>query len=819
MFQVTFEYRSGIRSPLFRNVRLMGSWDGSGRYSQTWSTLPMEPISAEDGCPAWRASVALDEGQKNWTFQWGVVLDTTNRPNVWGIPTEVGTTQSTSQYREFVLGADGQTERYWFTPMRRLGANKFYRPGHEKPAARFSVWAPHAQKVETVIGPTDSGYIWPDGRGEQRAFAMTKDGFDIWHTDPMEPALADFSQWDHKPYMYKITRDDGSVVYRTDLYSRCQIGSGKKDPANPKKQDPANPQDDQGPWDGSRQDLDGTKSCSVVVDTEQVTRNFSEPNFPENEWVSVADFWAHEFDPLRPIPSRLEDMVIYELHVGALGFHRGGAGTLEDAMAFLDYLADLGVNAVELLPLSEFEGGVGFGYGTSHYYAIEYSGGGRDQFKFFVRECHRRGLAVILDVVYNHYTHDAERAEWMYDSTANEKNLYYWYQGSPFDWPGDNPPGHGGYLDNGSTGYDPNFRSEIVRQMFIGSAAMLVTEFHVDGFRMDLTQAIHRDNVIHASRASCGEANAFGAKFLREWVRTLRLIKPNVVLIAEDHSGWEAMARPQETGGIGFDAVWWSEWYHQLIGDATSDPSKARILHSAGWGGDWPLRMDWLGGTLLGTPHKVVYQESHDEAGNSTYEENGGRVASARTVMVAVNNQLNDGSRPYAQARSRVAAGLTFLAAGNPMFFMGEEVGAAKPFRYNDFVNNLEDFQGLRQTTGAGMFRYFQDLIRLCKATPALRSPNLEIVWVRNDHRLLAFRRWSGSDECLVIGCLANAPFDQGYWMHHGSLAGKVWTEVLSSDAAIYGGRGVANGGDIRAQGDAVCLNLPANGLLVLQRI
>ena len=94
---------------------------------------------------------------------------------------------------------------------------------------------------------------------------------------------------------------------------------------------------------------------------------------------------------------------------------------------------------------------------------------------------------------------------------------------------------------------------------------------------MDLTQAIHRDNVLHYNGASCGDANAFGAKFLREWVRTLRLVKPTVVLIAEDHTGWSAMTRSQDTGGIGFDAVWWAEWYHHLIGDATNDAQKARV--------------------------------------------------------------------------------------------------------------------------------------------------------------------------------------------------------------------------------------------------
>lgn len=811
MATVTFEFLTGLRTRLFDNVRLMGSWDASGRYSQSWSTTPMSEFTAEDGCPAWRATVAFDAAQSGWTFQWGVVLDGILRNNVWGIATEVADASSTAQHRQFNLAGDGQVVRYWFTHARRLGANKLYRPGSETPAVRFSVWAPNAKKVSLVGGDVKSGYIRPDGEGVGNRYAMVQGDCGIWSTKPDDPGMADFSTWDHKPYMYEVTRADGSTVYRTDLHSRCQIGSGNKDPENPKN--------GQAKWDGTRQDLDGVKSCSVVVDTEKVTKHFKEPNFPENEWIGVEEFWTHEFDPLRPLPTRLEDMVIYELHVGSLGFGKAGAGDLDDAMAFRDHLGALGVNAVELMPMAEYNGALSWGYGNSHHYAIEYSSGGRDQLKFFVRACHRRGIAVILDVVYNHFAADAERAEWMYDSTDNEMNIYYWYQGNPFDWPGDKPPGHGGYLDNGSTGYAPNFRSEMVRKMFIGAAAMLVAEFHIDGFRVDLTQAMHRDNVIHANGRSCGEANAFGAKFLREWARTLRLIKPGVALIAEDHTGWGAMTQPQETGGIGFDAVWWADWYHHLIGDATNDASKARLLHSCGYGGDWPLNMDWIAGTLMGTPHKVIYHESHDEAGNSTHDENGHQVHSARTMMVAVNNDLNPGNAAWAKARCRVAAGLTFLAAGSPMFFMGEEVGAAKPYLHDQFIGCREDLAGLRAGDGKDQFRFYQDIIRLWRGAPAMRSTNLEVLHVHNGNRVLAFRRWFGAGEFVVLASLNNAPYRDGYRIDHPALAGKSWTEVMNSDADIYGGTGICNRGCVASFGGGFTARLPANGLVVMQRM
>jgi len=803
MTKVTFEFLTGLLPRLFNNVRLMGSWDLSGGYSSSWSMTPMSEFTAEDGCPAWRAVVNFGNAQSGWTFQWGVVLDGIQRNNVWGVATEVPDPFSRQQQRDFLLSGIDQLERYWFTHVRRLGANKHIFSKATPAAVRFSVWAPNAQNVELVTGDVKTGYIWPDGRGVDKSFAMTRDNFGIWSTNPHQKDMVDFSKWDHKPYMYKVTREDGSVAYRTDLHSRCQLGCGSKDPENAAAK-----------WNETRQDLDGSKSCSVVVDTEKVTKLFTEPNFPENEWVSVEEFWATEFDSLRSLPSRVEDMVIYELHVGSLGDKPSG-GDLGDAIAFLDYLVTLGVNTVELLPMAECAGAMSWGYGSSHHYAIEYSTGGRDQLKFFVRECHRRGIAVIMDVVYNHFTQDAERAEWMFDSPYNEKNIYYWYQGHPFDWPGN---GQGGYLDNGSTQFAPNLRSELVRQMFIGSAAMLITEFHLDGFRVDLTQALHRDNVIHANGASCLEANAFGAKFLREWVRTLRLIKPNVALIAEDHTGWGAMTQCQETGGIGFDAVWWSEWYHHLIGDATNDPGKARVLHSCGYGSDWPLNMDWLAGALLGTPNKVIYHESHDEAGNSSYKDNGHDVHSARTMMVAVNNNLTDANRPWAQARCRVVVGLTFLSAGSPMFLMGEEVGATKPFLHNGYLNNREDLDALKAGEGKNLFRFYQDIIRLWRGAKALRSNEIEILHKHNTNRVLAFRRWWGNDEFVVLASLSNTPYYNGYKINHPSLGDKSWTEVISTEADVYGGAGVCNAGIIRSSGGGLTVRLPANGLLVMQR-
>ena len=140
-------------------------------------------------------------------------------------------------------------------------------------------------------------------------------------------------------------------------------------------------------------------------------------------------------------------------------------------------------------------GAVGWGYGNSHHFCIESSAGGRDKYRHFVRECHRRGIAVIQDVVYNHYEDGhVDRAEKLYDSTAPEQDIYYWYEGRTTDYSFPD----GGYLNNGSSGRTPRFWEENVRQQFISGAAFLIEEMHVDGLRVDLTQAIHRDNTLNA---------------------------------------------------------------------------------------------------------------------------------------------------------------------------------------------------------------------------------------------------------------------------------------------------------------------------------
>ena len=820
MQTVVFQFIIGLKRTIFRNARLRGSWDSSGRYSDNWTESAMQVEVGEDGCPIFKASVSLDLADRDKTFKWGVVLDGPQGANFWGIPTEVQDAGSVERYRQFQLAGNAhQVERYYFTYGRRLGANKYRVEGSHTPGLRFAVWAPNAQNVEVVFGTHSGAYIADDGTGIDPAqpvipLARLSDG--IWEGGPR----GDFESFKGLPYMYRIANAQGKTVYRTDIFSRSQIGRGDIDPAKMT-------------WPGTVETLDGTVGCSVVIDPDVVRRNF-ESTLPgkKTDLIPAEEFWATEFTAGLPVPMRLEDLVIYELHVGSLGFGKDGPGDLGDALAFLDHLVELGVNAVELLPMAEFSGNVAWGYGNTHHFCIESSAGGRDKYRHFVRECHRRGIAVIQDVVYNHYDKTADRAEWEYDSTAPEENIYYWYEGHPNDYPDyecaaklaeenhstapDRPiAGQGGYLDNGSTGFAPRFWEPVVREQFISSAAFLIEEMHIDGLRVDLTQAIHRDNALHADRRSIVNANLFGQKFLREWSRTLRMIRPTVMLVAEDHTGWDAVTKLPAQGGLGFDARWEMSFYHNLIGDSDMAGDRARLLKYAGYGANDSLEMDWFAGALYGSQYnQVVFHESHDEAGNAGGTE--------RTMVTAVNGApIVGATRVAAEARCRVCFGLSLLSAGTPMFFMGEEIGAQKPYTYNNFLPNREDILGERTGNGKMLFRFYQDIINLSRRLNSIRSNNIDILHQSNANRVIAFKRWSGSEEVIIVTSLNNNSFANGYVIAKDMLAipDAGWKEIFNSDAAVYGGQNIGNGGGARLSSQG-CFSviIPANGLVVLAR-
>jgi 1,4-alpha-glucan branching enzyme len=778
----------------------------------------MREALGSDGAVVFEADVTLAPSELGKEFHWRVVLDGPLGLDREGIVTEQHGLGHDALHRTFTLSdAPKAEQRYYLTHVRRLGACPVRgsdqrgtdqraagpRRGETELGLRFAVWAPNAQGVEVVFGRPDCGYIADDGTGidESRpVFALRKGDDGVWSAGPEDhPKLLRFADFVGAPYMYRVRKEGGQVAYRTDLYSRAQVGGGDVNPGG-------------AAYTGDPRELNGVMSCSLIVDTEQVATSLPD-EASQADSVSEDEFWRDEFNHAVPVPNRIEDMVIYELHVGSLGFGTDRPGNFDDALALLDYLTELGINAIEILPIAEASGTRTWGYGNSHHFAIESSAGGRDKFRHFVRACHQRGIAVIVDVVYNHYVPDGERAQWHYDSDREENNIYYWYEGSPEDYAAPD----GGYIDNMSTGFAPRFHEEMVRKLFTSSAAALVIGFHVDGFRVDQTTSIHAYNVVHADGRPAAEVNVAGAKFLRELSRTLRLIRPATLLTCEDHSDWVLVTEPPDGAGLGFDATWYSNFYHQLIGDTGRGTESANLLLTAGMGGSGELAMDRFAGVLTATGRKtVVYHESHDEAGNSEH--------SRRTLMVAIaagpevpapTGEL----RRVAEARCRFVAGMTLLSAGTPMFLMGEEVGATKDFTYGGFLQNREDLLGLRKGEGQHLFRFYRDLIRLRLRHHTFSTPNIEVLLTHNADRLLSFYRWKGPERYLVVATLSDTGWPDGYALRTPSIVEGQWREIFSSDAAPYGGDGVSNPAEIAASDGEILLKVPARGFVVLRHM
>jgi 1,4-alpha-glucan branching enzyme len=352
--------------------------------------------------------------------------------------------------------------------------------------------------------------------------------------------------------------------------------------------------------------------------------------------------------------------------------------------------------------------------------------------------------------------------------------------------------------------------------MFISALIALTTEFKIAGVRFDQTTSIHAYNALHENGEPVSDANIFGQKLLREATRALRIVNPDIMIIAEDHSNWAAVTQPISDGGLGFDAAWYADFYHHLIGDTDKGSDYAKILKTAGLSDDRALALDYFAGALATSgAHRVVYHASHDEAGNGRFTD--------RTINVAVNGApLVGATRTTAEARVRVVAGLTLLSAGTPMFLFGEEVGAQRPFVYGKVLENREDFEGLRRGDGANLFNYYASLIRLRldPTKPALRSRNIEVVYVHNANRVLAFRRWQNNQNFLVVASLSNSPYNRPwYTMFSSKLGDEIWCEIFNSDAAMYGGDNVGNyGNELSCRDGILSCVLPANGLIVFER-
>ena len=354
---------------------------------------------------------------------------------------------------------------------------------------------------------------------------------------------------------------------------------------------------------------------------------------------ALVDHCAFTWSDARWQAPPLSSAVIYELHIGTFT----PEGTFDSAIARLDYLAALGVTHVELMPVAQFPGARGWGYDGVDLYAPQNSYGGPDGLKRLVNACHARGLAVLLDVVYNHLGPSGNFLS-RFGPYFTDKYATPWGMAVNLDGPG----------------------SDEVRRFICDNALMWLRDYHCDGLRLDAVHALLDLSAIHLLEQLATEVDALEAQLGRR-----------LILIAESDLNDPRLVRAREAGGYGLAAQWSDDFHHALHAALTGERdgyyadfgSLADLAHAyrrayVYEGRYSPARQRIHGRPTTGLDghHFVVFTQNHDHIGN--------RAQGERTAAL-----LSPG-------RLRIAAALLCMAPFIPLLFQGEEWGASTPFLY-----------------------------------------------------------------------------------------------------------------------------------------
>jgi 1,4-alpha-glucan branching enzyme len=436
------------------------------------------------------------------------------------------------------------------------------------------------------------------------------------------------------------------------------------------------------------------------------------------------------------------ELAIYEMHIGTFNRKAGSAstGTFDSAIERFEHLSELGVNAIEVMPITGFPGERSWGYNPTQAFAVESSYGGPKAFQRFIREAHRRGIAVILDVVYNHLGPGGLDL-WQFDGW-NENNLggIYFYN----DWRAATPWGH----------TRPDYGRPAVRDFFRDNALMWLDEYNVDGLRFDATAAM---------RACVPDTSAVlpdGVSLLQWLNHEIRRRHPDRITIAEDLQDSAWLTSPS---GMNFGSQWDAQFVN-LVRRVVSNPSDDdRSL---------PLLCDALTHRYNGDAfQRVIYLESHDD------------VASGKQ-RVPVEIHAHDPHGWFAQKRSTLAAGLLCTSPGIPMLFQGQEFLDERPF-HDGTPMNWE-----RQDRFAGIVSLYRDLVGLrlnrTNKTRGLCGQHINIHHRNEGDKVLAFHRWDRGgpgDDVVVVANLRNRQ-QRNYRL--GFPAPGAWKLLLNTDWRGY---------------------------------
>lgn len=339
----------------------------------------------------------------------------------------------------------------------------------------------------------------------------------------------------------------------------------------------------------------------------------------------------------RGLPQR--DLIIYELHVGTFTKE----GTFSAIIPFLEYLQhDVGITAVELMPVAQCPGARNWGYDGAYPYAVQASYGGPDALKRFVDACHAQGLAVVLDVVYNHL---GPEGNYLGDFGPYFTDQYLTPWGTAINYDGP--------------------ESDEVRRYVIDNAVYWISEYHIDALRLDAIHGIFDFSASHILRELNDAVHAEATRLGR-----------TVSVIAESDLNDVRVITPPELGGYGLDGQWNDDFHHAIHSLVTGE----RNGYYADFGSLEHVATALRDGFVLAGTHSVYRRRRH---GNSS------RHCRPSRFVVFAQNHDQVGNRVYGDRLSSLApdalhsiAATVLLAPGVPLLFMGEEYGETAPFLY-----------------------------------------------------------------------------------------------------------------------------------------
>src|SRR5688572_16689908 len=487
----------------------------------------------------------------------------------------------------------------------------------------------------------------------------------------------------------------------------------------------------------------------------------------------LAYAWQTPFFTTPPI----EELVVYQLHVGTFAGRNDPYGAAPNPSRFIDvanrveHLAALGVNAIQVCPFTAFPSDFSAGYNPISLWAPEAKYGLPDQLKYMVDKCHEKGIAVFLDLVWNHFS-------------ATDNFLWHWNGDQIFyDTPNIDTP-WGPQLD---------FDRAQVRDYIAHSSHYWLEEYRLDGYRMDGTDYM---NIGAQEAAGWSLMQRFNDEIDNRWA--------DKVTIAEQLPNDSWVTRPTSLGGAGFDAQ-----YH----DAFNDNLRQEILDAAFGNPEMWKIANIVNGSGVGLSNRAAfnYLELHDEA----WPASGGQRL-VKTVDPSVPHD-----DVWARGRTKLGQGLVLFAPGVPAMLQGTEWLEDTDFGANADGSSKIDWS--KRTTYATTHRYYQDAIRFRRYHPAFRADaGHQVFHVNEGGNVIAFQRWDLAGGVFVV--IANfSNIDYGVY-RLGLPQPGAWNEILNSQSALYDGNGLDNPLPLASQAvpydgyaQSAEIRIPRMGLIVLK--